>query len=248
MFGFGASGTCFAMFPHVTKRSPRVWMAVFSLGLSLTCCGGYILMNKVPFDSFSIAWDWHQGVILALHSLVLSLPFFCSGAMLNICFSRYASRIGQVYAVNLIGSAFGCVLVMILSQWIGGDGVVWLSAFLGASSALICLHNSTLQRTPRILAFLVTCSTAVFSITVLVRKPSSMDLQLSPYKGLSYAKQYPDSVVVSERWNGYSRVDVVTSGAIRSLPGLSYIYQGPLPNQSAVFTDGDGLSAILAVN
>jgi len=246
MFGFGASGTCFAIFPQFSKRTPRQWMAVLSLGFSLLCCAGYILINFVPFDSFSIAWDWHQGVILIGHSLVLSMPFFCSGAVLNICFAQHTKNIGRVYAINLIGSACGCVLAMVVPQWIGGDGIIWLSAILGVITALLFFSISALKR--KVPALFFTSAVGVCALFILIQKPPVLALQLSPYKGLSYVKQYPDTFIISEHWNGYSRVDVVSSSAIRSLPGLSYTFQGALPDQNAVFIDGDDLSGILAVD
>lgn len=246
MFGFGASGTCFALFPHLSNRTPRQWMAGFCLGFSLSCACGFILMNTVPFDSFSIAWDWRQSVILVIHSLVLSLPFFCSGAVLNICFAQHAQIIGPVYAINLIGSACGCVVAMIVPQWIGGDGIIWLSTILGVITAFIFYINSTMQRNASMLVAI--SLVGVIATIVMIHKPSELALQLSPYKGLSYIQQYPDFVNVSERWNGYSRVDVVSSSALRSLPGLSYTYYGQLPPQSAVLIDGDNPSAILEID
>ena len=105
MFGFGASGTCFALYPQLSRRTPMKWMAAFCLAFAITCCCAYLLMNVLPFDSFSISWDWHQGVILAMHSLMLSIPFFCSGAVINLCFAQYPKSVGQVYAVNLMGSS-----------------------------------------------------------------------------------------------------------------------------------------------
>ena len=72
-----------------------------------------------------------------------------------------------------------------------------------------------------------------------------MEMEISPYKGLSYARQYPGAEVTSTRWNAYSRVDVVRSNGIRSLPGLSYRYEGELPRQYGVLVDADDLKAVV---
>jgi hypothetical protein len=79
----------------------------------------------------------------------------------------------------------------------------------------------------------------------LIAEPDFARLRLSPYKGLSYALQYPEARIVSQRWNGFSRVDVVDSPGIRSLPGLSFRFEGRLPPQDGLFVDGGGLSPIL---
>ena len=72
-----------------------------------------------------------------------------------------------------------------------------------------------------------------------------LDLRISPYKSLSYTLQYPDSSVIHRQWNAFSRVDVVRSGGIHSLPGLSYRYLGPLPSLDGLLVDGGDLSSIL---
>ncbi len=246
MFGFGASGTCFSVFPHFCQHAPQLWLTVFTLGFSISCCCGYVLMNYLPFDAFSIAWDWHQGIILVLHCLVLSIPFFCCGAILNICFTLYTHSIGLVYAVNLIGSACGCLLAIGIPQWIGGDGIIWLCAVLGSAVTAVLCAQSVIKF--KALLLLLTCLVGASAFSILLLKPEALSLRLSPYKGLSYINQYPDAETVSQRWNGYSRIDVVRSTALHSLPGLSYAYMGPLPPQSAVLIDGDNLSAILEVN
>jgi hypothetical protein len=41
--------------------------------------GSYLLINQLPFDSFSIAWESRQVWILVLHYGALASPFFFSG-------------------------------------------------------------------------------------------------------------------------------------------------------------------------
>lgn len=74
---------------------------------------------------------------------------------------------------------------------------------------------------------------------------SWMSLRISPYKSLSYILQFPGSRMMGEEWNSFSRVTVVDSPGIRSLPGLSYRYQGSLPTQHGLYIDGDDLSPVI---
>jgi hypothetical protein len=57
--------------------------------------------------------------------------------------------------------------------------------------------------------------------------------------------QYPGAELISQRWNSFSRIDVVRSPGVRSFPGLSYRYQGPLPAEDGLLVDGDELSPVL---
>jgi spermidine synthase len=86
----------------------------------------------------------------------------------------------------------------------------------------------------------------MLALVILAAKPPvPLRLQLSPYKGLSQVLRFPDSQVTWQGWNAYSRVDRVSSTAIRSAPGLSLNYPGELPAQDGLFVDGDNLSTVL---
>ena len=72
-----------------------------------------------------------------------------------------------------------------------------------------------------------------------------MEIRISPYKGIPYALQYPGAEIVNTSWNAFSRVDLIRSKGIRSLPGLSYRYTGMLPEQNGLLIDADDLNPIV---
>ncbi|MBN1246642.1 MAG: hypothetical protein JXC32_03245, partial [Anaerolineae bacterium] len=117
-------------------------LAPFALAFGIACLFAYGVFNWLPFDSFSIAWDMRQVLLLCLHYVVLAVPFFCSGAVLSLRFAQspadggQGSRVGTIYAYNLAGSAVGCVLALLLPGVMGGVGPVWISAALGGLAAL----------------------------------------------------------------------------------------------------------------
>ncbi|MGC9347066.1 MAG: hypothetical protein ACP5JG_02915 [Anaerolineae bacterium] len=252
MLGFGASGTWLALWPRWGRRRPRVTLAALSLGYGVCAVGAYLLINWVPFDSFSIAWDTRQVAILFLHYLALSLPFFCSGAVLSLLLARHPASAGSLYAVNLVGSALGCLLALVLPATVGGEGIVWLSGVLSAIATLTLLLRRQVTAEDRAVRrsalWLVAAVALVFGFACLVlaiRPVDAVALNISPYKGLSYALQVPDARVVFREWNSFSRVDLVDSPAIRSLPGLSYRYLEPPPPQHGLFVDGGDMSPVL---
>lgn len=136
LLGFGASGTFLSLFPHLRERNPRRTLTALSWGFALAAAGSYLLTLYLPFDSFRIAHDWRQGVVLALHYVALATPFFCSGTVVALLLAAQPERISHTYAANLAGSAAGCILAIIVPSWVGGEGVVLLSAALGLLSAL----------------------------------------------------------------------------------------------------------------
>jgi len=264
LLGFGASGTLLAVFPAVGRSDPRRSLARLSLACGAAILGSYLLINWLPFDSFSIAWDPRQAAVLAAHYLALAAPFFFSGMAVGLLLAAYPQAAGQTYAVNLVGSAAGCLLALLAPAAFGGEGMVTLSSGLVALAALACAaptmgnalaqHANGRARLPGALGhplnLLATGLVVLTGLDLGLRLAGGaglpgFELRLSPYKALSYALQYPGAEVVFSRWNATSRLDLVRSPGIRSLPGLSYRYLQPPPSQDGLLIDGDELSPVV---
>ncbi len=252
LLGFGASGTFLALFSRLKERNPAQLLTWLGWGFALTAVGSYGLTLYVPFDSFRIAREWWQGAVLILHYTGLALPFFCCGAAVGLLLTVHPDRAPFTYAANLIGSAAGCLLAIVAPSLVGGEGLVLLSAALGLLAALTFQQRVARngRRGPRI-KYGVLCGAQVLVVFVLICAalwtPSGLEVRLSPYKSLSYALLYPDVEPVFQRWNGFSRVDVVRSSSIRSLPGRGFLCPSQPPLQSGLTVDGDGLSPISQV-
>lgn len=243
LFGFGASGTLLTLFPGMIRRARRT-LPLLGLAFAATTVGSYWLTIQIPFDSFSIALNPAQWGVLALHYVALSLPFLCTGAAIAILLELHTGKAGRTYAANLAGSAIGCLLSVALPGLVGAVGVVLICAFLACAAALFftCRWGAKWwQVAPQV-------AVAVLLLVAGMYPPTALDLEISPYKSISYALQYPDSRLISQRWNGFSRVDVIESSAIRSLPGQGFACSSQPPPQRGLFVDGDNLSPITHVS
>ena len=270
LLGFGASGSVLAVLPSpgdLAERRARACLALAPLALvtAISVIGAYLLINWLPFDSFSIAWDRRQVGVLALNLLGLATPFFFSGLAVGRLLSAAPQRVGQTYAINLAGSATGCLVALAAPPVVGGEGVVVLSAWIAAGAALLAAVSSGRSlatnapgqppwRSParsvvfiRLLSLILLLA-GLFDLGLRAAgRPGAtlFDLRLSPYKGLSYALHYPEAQVIGRAWNAFARVDVVRSAGIRSLPGLSYRFTEAPPPQDGLLVDGDDLSPII---
>jgi len=242
LLGFGASGTFLTLFPRLRERDPARTLILLSWGFALTAIGSYALTLYVPFDSFRIAHDWRQGAVLALHYVALATPFFCSGGAVGLLLAARPESANRTYAANLTGSAAGCLLAVVAPSLMGGEGTVLLSAALGILAALTFQYPiPNIQFTA---SRIIQATLALILISAALWPPSFLEIRLSPYKGLSYALLYPDAELIFRRWNGFSRVDVVRSESIRSLPGRGFRCPGLPPPQLGLTVDGDDLSPI----
>ena len=251
LLGYGASGTFLSVFPHAQRRRERllVWLG---RGFALTGVGAYTLTLLVPFDSFRIAHDWRQGAVLLLHYVALATPFFCSGTAVGLLLSARPHQAHRVYAANLVGSAAGCLFAVAAPSLVGGEGVVLLSAALSVAAAFVFQQDALPSGQPMrdassVLAGasrIVQGALLVVLVLAAFRTPSFLQIRLSPYKGLSYLLQYPDAELIFQRWNGFSRVDVVGSASIRGLAGSGFRCSAEPPPQRGLTVDGDDVNYI----
>jgi hypothetical protein len=239
LLGYGASGTALSLVPRWAKLPTARRTRTLAVLFAASVVGAYLSLNHLPFDSYRIAWERVQVIYLVLYYLALTTPFFCAGLVTGLLLTAHAERAATLYAANLLGAALGGLVPVLALPYVG-EGTVLVIAALGLLAALIfCYPVSSAGRK---LLLLAGCCLLVILSYIL---PAPFELGLSPYKGLSQVLLFPDAEVTWQRWNAFSRVDQVTSSAIRSAPGLSLSYPGRLPAQDGVFVDGDDLSPVV---
>lgn len=246
LLGYGASGTLLSLVPRWARPPAADRASIGSLLFALSIVGAYLGLNYIPFDSYRIAWEPIQTLYLTLTYLALAVPFFCAGLVTGLLLAAYAPQAAPLYAANLLGSALGGLVPVLLLPLLG-EGTVLAIAALGLL-AVPAFQFSRPDRKGGVLPLvlhvllLFLCLLLVFLAWDL---PAALELRLSPYKGLSQVLRFPDAQIIWQRWNSFSRVDRVTSSAIRSAPGLSLNYPGDLPAEDGLFVDGDDLSPVL---
>jgi spermidine synthase len=243
LLGAGASGTALAVSPRLRQGDPARRLSAFGLAAALATVASWALANWLPFDSFAIAWDRRQALYLVLMYLALAAPFFFDALAVGWLLAARANDAPRIYAANLAGSAVGCFLALgALATW-GGEGSAVFCAWLAALASLAPVAARKLTRHGVVPG--VACLVVFVILNLwLWARPALFTIRLSPYKALSQSLRYPGAQQVWTRWNASVRVDLVRSPGIRSFPGLSYAYLGPLPRQDGLTFDGDDLSPI----
>ena len=241
LLGYASSGTALFYLPPAHRR--RVAL-LFSMAFPLSILATFLVINTLPFDSYQLTWAPRQIVYLIVYYLSLIVPFGVSGFLIAYWLSLMPQQSSLLYAANLVGSAAGSVGLLVALPALGGEGTVMLAAGLAAFSALLLSGvekgHSTRHRTPTCLAVVLMVAFSLLAVS----PPLWAQLRISPYKSLSYALQASDARLGYQRWNVYSRIDIVESPRIHAAPGLSLNYQGRLPPQYGLYIDGDNLSPI----
>jgi len=55
LLGMGASGTFLSIFQSISNKNRPGFLSFISAGISLSIMGAYLLINYLPFDSYSLA-------------------------------------------------------------------------------------------------------------------------------------------------------------------------------------------------
>jgi hypothetical protein len=142
LLGTGASGSVL-MLIDLKRGNIEGKLRMCSFGTVASILIAYLMINRFPFDSFSISWDPRQIFYLAINFLALMLPFFFTGMAVGLLLHAFPKEAEKVYAVNFIGAAVGCVLALFVPAFVGGEGAVVLSAWLAATAALLPFRFKT---------------------------------------------------------------------------------------------------------
>ncbi len=256
LLGFGASGSFLTIFPNWrskqengTDNAGRGKILILAgSGFAASLAVAYLVINWLPFDSYSIAWDRSQVLYFVLYYLVLTLPFLFAGLGIGAVLSSSPGESNRVYAANLLGSALGILLALIVMQLAGVPGALLASGLIGLSAILGSkgMSSSLIRTAVGLLLAVGTAGVMVFAYSNQ-QNSSPIGITISPYKGLPYALQVPDADQLFGAWNAVSRIDVISGASTHVLPGLSYTFTEKIPEQLGMAFDGDALRPITLV-
>ena len=258
LLGYGASGSILVLakkFPTFNKISIQKHLRYASLGF-VVCVGvAYGIVNTIPFDSYAIAWDKSQFFYLGLFYVALSLPFMMSGYAVGIAIDINQENRHKIYGINLVGSGLGALVAPVVLKLAGVPGAVLLSGVLGLLAIISLPYQlpgeNLLKGLKRgFVIFLIIMGISVFCIFSARNMDSKavLGMTLSSYKGLAQAMRRADTESIFSAWNALSKIDVIKSPAIHSLPGLSYVYSDDIPDQLGLSVDAESPQPVTLIS
>ncbi len=253
LLGFAAGGTWLSILDTRSggweKRlaGDRSMAAVVLLYVSSTIVS-FLSLNALPLDYFRLPLEPIQGLYLLLAFVILTLPFFFAGMWLAVAFAAFPTKTGMVYFSSMFGSACGAALpAILLPLWDEGRLIVAVAmiplialpaaVFRKPSAADKAAPQSHVHHKFTAAAAILVCITGGLLLGPAGRAWVSVDP--SPYKSLSQALRLPDTHIEWKHHDIAARIDEISGPYIRFAPGLSLKYRGVLPEQRAVFRDGD---------
>jgi hypothetical protein len=249
LLGFGASGSILSLFPNWISSNKnqassnlRRILAISGVGFAVSVGAAYAVVNYLPFDSYSIVWDRRQVIYFGFYYLALTIPFLFAGLGIGAALSIVPRKSNLIYAVNLLGSAVGIGLALIIMQLAGVSGALLASGLVGLIAVIGFDWSSLNYSRFGYWGFVFTGTCLLALLTWLNwNNNAPIGVTISPYKGLSYAFNIPGSEKLFGAWNAISRVDVISGASTRVMPGLSYTSPHNPPEQNGLSIDADAL-------
>src|SRR6195256_3755666 len=206
------------------------------------------LAQQIPFNAIFLISDPMQKWRLAGNFLLYMLPFLAGALYLGTVFLKANKIFARVYFADLSGAGL-CGLAFLVAMYllapenlIVAPLVLW---FVGSIFWFAALAN---RRGAIMIAAVAVASVAGhFALPPLLGIPK---LGVSDYKGVAYARKFPDALRVYERASPFGYLEVYSSSYLHFAPGLSDNAAFSMPTMPAnaylgLYIDGEGPSGII---
>jgi hypothetical protein len=253
LFGFAAAGT----FLNIMDTRKKDWekrlsaggpVKIFIILYTVTAMGSFMVLNQIPLDYFRLPLEPVQIFYLLTAYLLLSLPFFFAGLVISLASACIPDNSGFVYFASMAGSACGAIIPFPFLPLLGEGRFIVLTALIPLIIVLFekpTTNNipAVTKNIPRGKRFALQASVLLIVLIagLIVSMGNSIGIKVnpSPYKDLSRVLQFPDTRIFETVTGLRGRFDSVQSPYIRFAPGLSLKFKGILPEQWAIYKDGD---------
>jgi spermidine synthase len=190
----------------VTPRNVADALSVCSTLFSLVTATCFIIQLASPLAIVRVATIlvmWVKVLVL------LALPFVVSGVVVSLALTRSPFATGLTYAVDLVGAAFGCLVVLLLLNSIDAPSAIFVVAALAALAG-VCFQAAGGERAATGLAMLearLLRRPGLVAVTLLavalVNTATRSGLQ--PLSAKLNRIESP-SAFEFEEWNSFSRI------------------------------------------
>jgi hypothetical protein len=240
LLGFGAAGTCLALFRKtLTARFDRIFPALmFLCGITMAAAVGLSQHPTVRFDSYLLFTGvFHAGRLLLTYAIFF-IPFFLAALAIGMAFTKYSHRIGMLYFWNLAGSGAGGLLALGLMWLFPPNEIPAILALIPVLSGLLAMPGK-----PGAPLWIAAIFSFISTTTAILYPPVLIP---SEFKSLSRAMQLPYAQTTPGQNSPYGFMQVFSSPALRYAPGLSLTYPDAVPVYRAVFNNGDWIGPLPA--
>ena len=248
MLGFGLTSAVMCVAKGWFERHWRGVAAGALLAFGPLAVGANLIAQQVPFNAIFLVSDPNQKWRLFANFMLYLLPFLAGATFLGTVFLRAATGFNRVYFADLAGSGL-CGLVFLAAMY-----VLWPENLIVAPLVLWVFGSLFWFAGVRDFRAASAFGT-VAGLTILAHflTPGALGitkLAVSDYKGVSYARKFPDSTRVYARDTPFGFIEVYKSSYLHFAPGLSdnaafNLKTMPANAYLGLYIDGEGPAGII---
>ncbi len=232
----------------------RRWRAV--AGASLVLFAPLLILanlvaQQVPFNAIFLLSDPMQKWRLAANFALYLVPFLAGALFLGTVFLKADRFFARVYFADLVGAGLGGLVFLGTLFLLPPENLVVTPVILTLAGGTCWFAASSRGRAWRDTAILVGVGAVAVAAHFMVPPALGLNtLAVSDYKGISYARKFPDSHLVYRNYSPFGDIAVYGSSYLHFAPGLSDNAAFNLPNMPAnaylgLYIDGEGPSGII---
>jgi spermidine synthase len=203
LLGLGAGG----VFAYLLKwRLARIPTRKLAQRVCLiNAAAVFVVLEIVLHVPVALTVTWRNSLRLTGLYLATAVPFFLTGVLFSIVFSRETWRVSRLYGADLCGGAVACIAVVPLLDCIGGPNTVLAAGVAMAVASAVWSDVSQSRK--------LAIGAAVALGTLIAANYSNRFIDVVYAKGM-----FRDPAWVEfSRWNALSRVEVDRQGAAKAI-------------------------------
>ncbi|MGC1374084.1 MAG: hypothetical protein WA824_18255, partial [Candidatus Sulfotelmatobacter sp.] len=198
LLGLGGGGVFAYLFkPWLARFSTRKLASRVCLVNSVVV---FVVLEIVLHVPVALTVTWKNSLRLTVLYLAAAVPFFLTGLLFSIVFSRETWRVSRLYGADLSGGALACLAVVPLLNWIGGPNTIVAAGVVMAIASMVWSDVPQHRRRAAAVA-------AAFALLIAANHSNRL-IDVVYAKGM-----FRDPAWVEfSRWNALSRVEVDRQG------------------------------------
>ena len=175
--------------------------------------------QQVPFNAIFLISDPMQKWRLFANFVLYFLPFLAGALYLGVIFLKAQKTFSRVYFADLVGSGL-CGLTVLLAMYLWRpDDLIMAPLVLWLAGGVLWFVALGDRRGVFAIVVVAILAAAVHHLAPQVLGVPK--LAVSDYKGVSYARKFPDNKRVYERASPFGYIEVYSSSYLHFAPGQS---------------------------
>jgi len=229
----------------------RHWQAAASVSLILLgplAVASNLIAQTLPFNAIFLVADPEQKWRLLANFLLYLLPFLSGAFFLGIVFLKSRTAFGRIYFADLTGSGLVGLVVLGSMYVFAPETIISVPLVMWAVGSV--LWFMAFQQVRSAIAVALVGALSIAAYLLLPGATGIPDIAVSQYKGVAYARNFPDSKRIYRDISPFGDLQIYSSSYMHFAPGLSdnaafAIPKIPPNTYVGMYRDGDGPEGIM---